>query len=268
MQNLTDEQAQFADRALKFMAQMDTLFFDRVGKLNDGIEIETKSFNYDVADNEVKVARGSVIEKAGRLTIITKKVASELQQETVWSRFFALDAHPKTPLCGMLHAAFLMQFRADGTSSLGGWLDVMPATRIEEDLAHLKQTMDDVYAKYGIDDTPRRRLSPDSHSDDDPGARWRRRSAGVGGSFYGYPMLSVTEENYSFMTEAYEGFVDAYLTQVEMRKDDAYGAEDLAAQDAMRRNWLEDQLFADPYSKSIVPYEVWSLANVPPTVKF
>jgi hypothetical protein len=62
--------------------------------------------------------------------------------------------------------------------------------------------------------------------------------------------------------------VDAYLKIVEKRQGSPFSPEDLAAQDAMRRNWLEDQLFADEWTKSVVPYEVWSLANVPPTIKF
>ena len=34
------------------------------------------------------------------------------------------------------------------------------------------------------------------------------------------------------------------------------------------RRWLMDQLFSDPFASKIVPFEVWSAANVPPTIKF
>jgi len=270
MHGLTDEQAKLADRTLSFLADMDALFFDRIKKLNDDATYEVRHFNSEFSDNEVKVSRGAVIEKGGRLTIITKKPKPPMQRETRWGRFFALDAHPKTPLVGMLHAAFLINFDTEGKGIIAGWLDVLPAARIDEDLAYLKEIMDGVYTKYGIDDGgPRGRLSGNSKSDGDVEVnRWQRRSAGVGGNFYGYPMLSATEENYRFMTEAYERFVDAYLKIVEKRQGNPFSPEDLAAQDAMRRNWLEDQLFADEWTKSVVPYEVWSLANVPPTIKF
>jgi hypothetical protein len=29
-----------------------------------------------------------------------------------------------------------------------------------------------------------------------------------------------------------------------------------------------DQLFSDPYASSIVPFDVWSFANMPPIIKF
>ncbi len=80
--------------------------------------------------------------------------------------------------------------------------------------------------------------------------------------------MSVTENNYGFMTEAFERFVDAYMSLIERRKDDPYTAEDLAAQDAMRLNWLEDRLFSDPFTTNVTSYEAWSLATLPPEVKF
>jgi hypothetical protein len=36
----------------------------------------------------------------------------------------------------------------------------------------------------------------------------------------------------------------------------------------MRKRWLENQMFADTFSKKVVPYEAWSMANLPPEVKF
>jgi hypothetical protein len=36
----------------------------------------------------------------------------------------------------------------------------------------------------------------------------------------------------------------------------------------MRRNWLEDRFFSDPYTGNVVPYEVWALSTLPPEVKF
>ncbi len=90
----------------------------------------------------------------------------------------------------------------------------------------------------------------------------------VGGSFYLAPLPSVNEESFSFITEAYETMLSSYLEVVERRKDDSYTDEDLAAQDAMRKNWLEDRFFADPFTSSVTPYEAWSLYSLPPDVKF
>jgi hypothetical protein len=58
------------------------------------------------------------------------------------------------------------------------------------------------------------------------------------------------------------------LDLLENNRNTPYSNEDLAKQDYMRRNWLEDRFFADPYTGNVVPYEVWSLSTLPPEVKF
>ena len=80
--------------------------------------------------------------------------------------------------------------------------------------------------------------------------------------------MVVNEENLAFMTEAYERMLDAYLDVIDRRKDDAFGAKELAAQDRMRRNWLEDRFFSDPYTTAVTPYDAWALYSLPPEVKF
>ena len=197
----------------------------------------------------------------------TKKVRESYQTETHWSRFYSLDIHPKSPLVGMLHATVIMQFNKDGGSSMGGWLDVMPATRVEEDIAYLTKTMDNMFEKFGKDSKRNRELSCEG----DPmefDESFRRQPACAGASFYGNPMMTVTRENFDFMTQSFDKFIDAYMDTVEKRQNDSFTDEDVAKQDRMRRRWLEDQLYADPFASRVVPYEVWSLANVPPTIKW
>lgn len=262
---LTPEQSVLANKALTFLSDMDRLYFGRIGELNGDLSIEVLEFPSDYADHQVQVARGSVVEKAGRMRVITKKPTVEFQDQRVWSRFFSVDVHPKSPLVGMLHAAFVMHFNPDGTSAIGGWVDVLPGASPAEDLEFLKQTMDAVYSKYGVDGTIHRKMSCEgTHRE---GER-RRKPACVGGSFYGRDMMSVSAENFDFMTEAYSSFLEAYLSLIEKRKDDVYQPDDLASQDAMRRNWLEDRFFSDPFTGKVVPYEVWSLSTLPPAVKF
>ena len=263
---LPEEQAAFARRTLEFIEKMDSMHFDRTERLNSGLELETLNLETEFSSYDVKVARGSVIEKTGRVITISRRPAAQFQRQNLWGRFFSLDVHPRSPLVGILHAAFVVQFYPDGTSTIGGTLDVLRGANVEEDLTYLKGVMDDVYEKYGVDSAPHRELI--CKRDGEETNRWRRRSACVGGSFYGADTMTVTEENFRFMTEAYERFVDAYLTIVEKRKADSYTEEDLAAQDAMRRNWLEDHLFVDPYTSNITPYEAWSLYSLPPSVKF
>lgn len=55
---------------------------------------------------------------------------------------------------------------------------------------------------------------------------------------------------------------------MERHKDRPVTAADSRALDAMRRRWLDEQMFSAIASTQMVPYEVWSLGNMPPTVKF
>ena len=263
---LSEEQAEFAQRTLDFIAKMDSMHFNRVEKMNGGLELETLNVETEYSSYDAKVARGSVVEKTGRVITISNRPATQFQKQNLWSRFFSLDVHPKTPLVGILHAAFVVQFYPDGTSTIGGTLDVLRSANVEEDLAYLKQVMDDVLEKHGVDSAPYREQICEREQEETN--RWRRKSACVGATFYGPNSFTVTAENFNLMTEAYERFVDAYLTVIERRKDDSYTQEDLASQDAMRRNWLEDHLFVDPYTANVTPWEAWSLYSLPPTVKF
>ena len=267
---LSGEQKLLAERSLEFLTRMNDMYFSRIDKMNGGSAKESRARSTEYADYNAKAVRGPVIEKGGRLLSSTKKPTRSFQKQTVWDRFFSVNMHAKSPFVGMVHNAFVIQFYVDGTSSIGGFLDVLPGATPEEDLLFIKEAMDEVYEKHGVDPEPYRALS--CKGDDEAAAAtnstYRRKVACIGGSFYLQPMLKVTETNFEFMTEAYETFLDSYLTMAEKRADDPYTQEELTTQDAMRLNWFEDRFFSDPYTTNVVPYEIWSLHSLPPIVKF
>ena len=124
---LPPEQAAFANRYDEFLGRMDTMFFNRVGDLNGDLQLETIAMGNEYADYEVKVARGSVVEKGGRSLNITKKPARPFQKPNLWSRYFLFDVHPKSPLVGMLHAAIVAQFYPDAQLPLEDfWIFFVP----------------------------------------------------------------------------------------------------------------------------------------------
>ena len=81
-------------------------------------------------------------------------------------------------------------------------------------------------------------------------------------------MLKIDDQNLRLVTEAFQAFTDTYFEILDERRNERVTTADQLAQDGMRKRWLEDQMFADTFSRKVVPYEVWSLANLPPTVRF
>ena len=263
-----DEQKALQDFYDDFVARMDEKYFGRVEKMNGAVEFEDRTATTEYSGFEMRVTRGEVMEKAGRmLSDGIKLPPGRGDRVLTWERFYALDMHPKTPLVGMLHATIVMQMFDDGSVETGGWLGVMPGTRVEEDLTYLKQVTDDYFAERDKNPTLYRQLiCKGTH---ETITKFRRKPACSGVSFYGPPVYRKDPEaSIKFIAGMYDEFVDAYMNTVEKRADEAYTAADIKAQDDMRRQWLIDQLFSDPFAKEIVPFDIWSFANNPPVIKF
>ena len=274
---LTPDNRIIAEDLISFMQTSDDRYFAWVNKINeqnipehDGQTISDKNFDWttEYSDYNIRVVRGPVVEKTGRMLSEGKMTSpGRGDKKLVWGRFYSIDIHPKTPLVGMLHATLVLQFFEDNSIGTGGWLDMMPGTRIPEDLEFLKQTTDDYFARHNADNALYRQLV--CKGTEDTIEYWRRRPSCSGVSFYGPPVFRESgERSYMFIKGMFTEFVDAYMQLVEKRMDDSFSEEDVLAQETMRHRWLIDQLFSDPYASKIVPFEVWSAANVPPTIKF
>ena len=274
---LTPDNKIIAEDLITFMQASDDKYFAWVNKINEQnlpalgdqpINDENFDWTTEYSDYNIRVVRGPVIEKTGRMLSAGKMTSpGRGDKNLVWGRFYSIDIHPKTPLVGMLHATIVLQFFEDNSIGTGGWLDMMPGTRIPEDLEFLKQTTDDYFEKHNANTALYRRLV--CKGTEDTIEYWRRKPSCSGVSFYGPPVFRDSgEKSYMFIKGMFTEFVDAYLQLVEKRMNDSFTKEDVLAQETMRRRWLMDQLFSDPFASKIVPFEVWSAANVPPTIKF
>jgi len=241
--------------------------FARLATLDRKPSIDEQVFDYDNATHTVRVARGKVVEKAGWYVNVTKKAIPPFVPEALWNRYVEINIHPRTPHVGMLHATVYFTYPASGKSVLAGYMDYVPGVWHEGDNARLKQAVDAVFAKHGADIGRFRRQLCESPF----GAKKHRDRLGaacVGVSLYDPPFMEVSAASFDLVTEAFETFVGTYFDILQERRRQRYTTADLDARDAMRRRWLEDQLFADIMSMKVVPYEVWSLANQAPAVQF
>ncbi len=274
IERLPAEQRALAQRMTSFIVRMDEKYFPLIERMNEGtnggITNEEMTLTSEYSDYDIRVTRGPVIEKAGRMLSIGLKTSPARGPDNgvlVWGRFYSLDIHPKTPLVGMLHATIVLQFFEGGKSSVGGWLDVMPGTRIDEDIQILHTLVDAHFAAHQKDPTIYRKLMCKGTAE--TVAQFRRKPSCSGVSFYGPPVYrGDTAQSYAFIEEIFDQFVGAYLDIAASRAGDDYTDADIAAQDDMRKRWLIDQLFSDPYASSVVPFEAWFMANVPPVIKF
>ncbi|MDH5316572.1 MAG: hypothetical protein OEW44_08820, partial [Gemmatimonadota bacterium] len=192
LERLTPGHQALARRMVAFMERADRKYFARAQALNgttaapaggDVLNRETDDSIYDV-----RVTRGPVVEKLGRMIAEGKKTQPGRREgELVWSRFYSIDVHPRTPLVGMLHATLVLQFYEDGTGFAGGWLGVMNGTRVAEDMQALTSLVDTHFEAYGRDPAVYRRLIV--KGTEDTISEFRRRPDPSGVSFYGPPVF-------------------------------------------------------------------------------
>jgi coproporphyrinogen III oxidase len=262
LDELTDEQRRNAETMLALMRRRRAFFLDTIDRFNGSRDVETRVFDFDKAHHEVSVARGEVLEKAAWYTNFTKMADPPYVPEATWDNYLELDFHPRTPLLGQLHATIYFTYMTNGNSVIAGYMDYTPGTWIKEDIEYMKTSVDSVFEKYGKDiEHFRKMLNRGYHKD-------TLQAACIGAAFYLPPQLEINSENLEFVQEVHESFVNAYLDVLEKRKDESFSPEDLENQAGMRKRWLEDHLFSDPFTMYVVPYEVWSFADAPPVVHF
>lgn len=269
LERLSPANKALAQRMLASVARWDQKYRDRAAAFNGGPAApETLHRETDYSIYDVWVTRGPVIEKLGGFLAEAKKQQPDRRgSPLVWSRFYSLDYHAKTPLVGMLHSALVLQFNEDGTGFVGGWLGVMNGTRNEQDMAQLAKVVDDRFAKFGKSPELYRQLMLKGPDKADPAFLRRPDPSGV--SLYGPPTIpGDMAKSYELAEGLFEQVNDAYLEILARRATQSYTPEDEARRDEMRKRWLTDQLFADPFASKVVPFEVGSFSNMPPVIRF
>jgi len=261
MDQLSEDQKVLAGNMLLYLDKTEQRFFSEVERLNGKSNLESKSFESDTADFEITVLRGEIIEKAGLMISMTKKGTAPFVKDPIWSRYIEIDIHPKTPLVGLLHITVNFAYAVDGTSTMAGWIDLIPAADASEDLDLLSNAVDGVFSEFGIDPAPYREWLCASLRKETV------NTACAGVSFYKRPMMGIEQTSFELITDVFDVFLDTYLTVLTKRSAQPFTDNDLKIQNKMRIDWLKDHLI-DPYPVMLVPPEVWFMAHQAPVLRF
>lgn len=255
---LTDDQKAIAADMEAFVVRMEKMLAERTG----APYTERKEFDLTYGDYVVQVARGEAIEKVGLYTGNSTDGNPPLIRDTFWNKYLHTDVHPRSPFVGLAHITMTLQFMTDGTTTVGGNVHLARAAGKEEDFQYVKEKIDEVFVKHNVDITPYREARC-------KGFRLEHDLTVCSGvSFYGGSLLEVTQENYELVRDTWEAFANAVIDITDKRANDPYTEEDKAKQEEMRWWWLKDRLFSDAYTTTVVPFELFFMATLPPEVKF
>lgn len=267
LSQLTPEQAAVAQKMLVFAGSTEQAFWQKVDRVNRR-SVLVEPLVLDVPNNghyEVRVKRGRVAEKAGVMLVTTRIEKPPFVIGGRWNRFLELAVHPSNPRVGMLHATFGVQFSNKGAGTIGATMDMMKVNQPPEDLALMDDRVKAVFARYGINREKWR--SKGCNQPNKEPWKWHRDGTCTGVSMYGAEMTA-DDRTFTLVAELYTTVVDTYFEILEKRRRTRFDAADVAAQEFMRRRWLEDQLFWDVLARNFVPYEAWSAVNAPPVVHY
>jgi coproporphyrinogen III oxidase len=254
---LNDEQKKIAADMEAFVARMEKKIADSVAPYS-----KRKDFDLKYGEYVVQVAQSDAMEKAGLYTGHSTEGLPPRIDDTYWNEYLHTDLHPSSPFVGLAHITMTLQYITDDTSVVGGNVHLARSAGKEEDFQYVKERIDEVFEKHGRDITPYREARC-------AGFRLEHDLTVCSGvSFYAAPLLEANWDNYVLVRDTWEAFADAIITLAEKRKDDPFTAEDKEKQEDMRRWWLRDRLFSDDFTTTVVPFELFSMATLPPEVKF
>jgi hypothetical protein len=117
IKRLPPEQQELAQRMADFIVAMDAKYFTRIEKINGGGEDEGLIKTGEYSDYDIRVTRGPIVEKAGRMLAAGKKASPQGgpdNGELAWGRFFSKELHPKNPQVGLFNPTIGLQFFLNG----------------------------------------------------------------------------------------------------------------------------------------------------------
>ena len=226
-------------------------------------EIDARSFHTDTWQRDgggggiTKVLQGTVFEKAGvNVSAVHGKTPEVIKNQVPESsaEFYAtgisLVIHPVNPMIPTVHANFRFFQRMDTEDNIvdgwfGGGADLTPYYLFEEDAVHFHQTLKDACDRHDPSHYPKFKDWCDRYFRN----HHRKEQRGIGGLFFDHLRLSEDIEansaHQSFVEDAGNAFLPAYLPIVEQRQSMPFTPEQKKWQEIRRGRYVEFNLIHD-----------------------
>ncbi|WP_413490821.1 oxygen-dependent coproporphyrinogen oxidase [Shewanella baltica] len=200
------------------------------------------------------LTQGAVFEQAGvnfsHVTGAAMPASATAHRPELAGRSFeamgvSLVIHPNNPYIPTTHANvrfFIAQKEgADPVWWFGGGFDLTPYYPFEEDVREWHQTSKDICAPFGDEVYPKYKKWCDEYFF----LPHRNETRGVGGLFFDDLNQEGFEQSFSFMQAVGNGFLTAYASIVERRKDTEFGERERQFQLYRRGRYVEFNLVYD-----------------------
>lgn len=221
---------------------------------------------------------GSVFEKAGVNTaavygVLPDRMTSVLgvDAQPFYACGVSLVIHPKNPFVPAVHANF-RYFAIGGNLGdpadqwFGGGADLTPFYPFLEDARHFHSVWKSVCDRHEVADYGDFKAQCDHYFY----LPHRGEARGVGGIFFDY-MRTDPEQTYSFIADAGDAFLEAYLPIVERRMNMEYGDSERTYQEIRRGRYVEFNLLFDRGTRFGIETEGRTesiLMSLPPCVQW
>lgn len=202
------------------------------------------------------IENGAIFEKGGvNISAVFGELPEALQKQfgVEEGNFYAcglsLVLHPKNPFLPTVHAnwRYFEMYNSEGnivTQWFGGGQDLTPYYLFEEDAIHFHQICKNACHKHNSTFYPKFKKTCDVYF-------WnahRNEARGIGGLFFDY--LKENEEfsiqdQFNFVTEVGNSFLESYVPIIERRKEIVYTKEQKNWQEVRRGRYVEFNLVHD-----------------------
>jgi len=201
----------------------------RLLAVSGGAHCTRETVPLKVGTADVAVIRGGMLEKAAMTHLVLNQVVPPGATTPVDYMVFQLEVFPANPHCPMGH--FNTEWAMTGAGPYHMNLDLFPPNPGSNDFTAVRQAMDGVARRFGMDpQSMRAGLDEQYHM-----AHWDAPLAAM----LGCKLMDLAEDRLDLFVSAYQTFFDQYLALLQERQALDFTAADRKAQ--LRRNgkWLE-----------------------------